>query len=92
MAADAKIEWTRDLGEGHFLTMERTSASYRATLIGFRGVGSTQETALDDLLARMRDYRSISDDFERSLAPGGYLHEQLRQIEQLVDQYVRGQA
>jgi hypothetical protein len=33
-----------------------------------------------------------SDDFERSAAPGGHLHERLRQIEQLVDQITRGSS
>lgn len=70
--------------------MGRDSVGYRAMLVGFRGDGSTQEAAIDDLLARMRDYCDSSDDFEQSLAPGGYLHERLRQIEQLVDQITRG--
>jgi len=66
--------------------MELVFAGYRATLLGFRGVGPTQSAALDDLLTRMRDYGKASDDLARSLAPGGHLHERLKQIEQLVDQ------
>ena len=90
MAADVQIEWTRDLGEGRLLVMERTSAGHRVSLSGFRGVGSTQEITLDDLLARMRDYHAVSADFERSLAPGGHLHEKLEQLGQLVDQITQG--
>ena len=102
-------EWTRDLGGGRILVMELVFGGYRATLMGFRGVGATQSDALDDLmgfrgvgttqsdalddlLVRMRDYGLASDDFERSLTPGGHLSEQLRQIEQLVDQIAQGQS
>lgn len=83
-------EWTRDLGGGRILVMELVSAGYRATLMGVCGGGMTQGAALDDLLAKMRDYGAASDDFERSLAPGGHLSEQLRQIEQLVGQIAQG--
>lgn len=88
VVADTQIEWTRDLGRGRLLVMERTSVGFRAALIGFRGVGATQDTALDDLLARVRDYNSSADEFLRSSAPGGELHEKMRQIERLVDQVV----
>ena len=91
MVVDAQIEWTRDLGEGRLLVMERISAGHRALLAGFRGVGSTQEIALDDLLGRMRDYCAASADFVQSLAPGGRLHEKLRQLGQLMNQNMRGQ-
>jgi hypothetical protein len=70
--------------------MELVSAGYRATLMGFCGEGTTPGAALDDLLAKMRDYGATSDDFERSLAPGGHLSKQLRQIEQLVGQIAQG--
>jgi len=93
VAADVQIEWTHDLGEGRLLVMERASVghrAYRASLAGFRGVGSTQELALNDLLARMRDYCSAAADFEGSLLPGGRLHEKLVQIGQLVDQITQG--
>jgi hypothetical protein len=85
-------EWTRDLGGGRILVMERVLAGYRATLMRFRGVGTTQNAALDDLLARMRNYGTVSDDFERSLAPDGPLSEKLRQIEQHVEQIAQGQS
>jgi hypothetical protein len=81
--------WTHDLGEGRLLVMERDAAGYQASLVGFCGTGSTQDAALDDLLARIRAYGEASDAFERSLAPGGHLHERLRLIEQLVDQITR---
>ena len=90
VAADVQIEWTRDLGEGRLLVMERTSAGHRVSLSGFRGVGSTQELALNDLLARMRDYCAASVAFGQSLAPGGRLHEKLVQLGQLVDQITQG--
>lgn len=85
MAADFSVEWTRDLGDGRTLVMERVAIGYRALLVGFRGVGSTQEIALDDLLVRMRDYSDASADFSRALASGGELNEKLQQIRQLVD-------
>ena len=88
MAADSSALWTRDLGEGRLLVMERVAAGYRASLVGFCGVGSTQEVALDDLLVRMRDCIAASADFERNLAPGGELDGKLQQIRQLVDQRV----
>lgn len=92
MAADFAVEWTRDLGDGRLLVMQRIAAGYRASLVGFRGVGASQDAALDDLLANMRDYGAASEDLARSLAPGGQLHEKMRQIEQLVDQHARGQS
>jgi len=64
--------------------MDRGAVGYRARLMGFRGVGSTQKVALDDLLINMRNYCEVADDLERDLAPGGQLHEKLRQIEALV--------
>ena len=85
VAADDQLEWARDLGEGRLLVMERTSVGYRAWLSGFRGVGSTQQIAIDDLLVCMRDYCTASADFGQSLAPGGRLHEKLRQLDQLMD-------
>lgn len=92
MAADFDVEWTRDLGDGRLLVMQRVSAGYRALLVGFRGVGATQDAALDDLLARMREYGTTSEDLARSLAPGGQLHGKMQQIEQIVDQIARGQS
>jgi hypothetical protein len=50
------------------------------------------DAALEDLLARIRDYGTASDDLARSFAPGGHLHEQLRQIKQFVDQIAREQS
>jgi hypothetical protein len=88
MAADFSAEWTRDLGDGRLLVMDRGAVGYRALLMEFRGVGSTQEAALDDLLASMRHYCEAADDLKRDLAPGGQLHEKLQQIRQLVDQCV----
>ena len=85
MAVEDQIEWTRSLGEGRLLVMKRTPAGHRAVLAGFCGIGSSQAAAIDNLLVHMRDYGVASDDFERALAPGGHLHEKLRQIEQLVD-------
>ena len=79
-------EWTRGLGHGRTLVMERVSDGYRATLVGFRGDGTTQGAALDNLLARMRDYSTATDDLAQALTPDGHLSKQLRQIEQLVDQ------
>jgi hypothetical protein len=92
VAADAQIEWVRDLAEGRRLVMEREGIGYRAMLSGFRGVGSTQEIALDDLLAHMRAYFDASVDFARSLEPGGLLHEKLRKIDQMVDLIVGRRA
>lgn len=79
------IEWTQDLGDGRFVAMERYFGGYRATLVGFRGVGTTQDAALEDLLNNMQGYVTVSDDFARALASGGHLHVRLQQITQLVD-------
>ena len=89
MDADFSVEWTRDLGDGRFLVMDTVGC--RASLAGFRGVGSTQEAALDDLLSCMRRYCEEVDAFQRSLVPGGLLHEKLRQLSALVDQVVQEQ-
>jgi hypothetical protein len=86
VAADFPAGWTRDLGDGRLLVVERDPVGYRASIAGFRGVGSTQEIALDGLLACMRDYVDASADLERSLAPGGELDGKLQQIRALVDQ------
>jgi len=92
MGADVVVEWTRDLGDGRLLVMQRVVAGYQALLVGFRGVGPTQDSALDDLLARIQDYNTASDDLARSLAPGGQLHEKMQQIKQLAGQIARGQS
>ena len=81
-----EAEWEHDIGNGLFLVMKRSMVGYCAALDGFRGLGSTQESALDDLLASMTRYCESADDFLSSLAPGGRLHEKLRQISVLVDQ------
>lgn len=92
MGADFDVEWTRDLGDGRLLVMQRVSAGYRALLVGFRGVGLTQQAALDDLLSRMEDYGTASENLARSLAPGGQLHAKMQEIEQIVNQIARGQS
>ena len=90
--ADLTSEWQHDLGQGRQLVMGRSSVGYRATLAGFRGFGSTPEIALDDLLVNMRHYSEAADDLKRDLAPGGQLHEKLRQIDVLVDQIVENRG
>lgn len=91
--ADVDWEWTRELGEGRILTMERVSAEeYRAWIAGFCGIGPTQDAALDDLLARVEDHNAASEDLARDLEPGGRLQEKLRQLDQAVDEYVRRQS
>lgn len=84
--SSSAIEWTQDLGNGRLIKMKRDSRGYQATLVGFRGIGTTQDAALDDLLTQMRDYVTASDDLGRALAPGGHLHERLGQITQLVNE------
>jgi hypothetical protein len=81
--------WKRDLEGSGCLVMEQSAAGYCAVLVGFRGFGSTQEEALDDLLVCMKRYCEEADDFKRSVAPGGQLHEKLGQLRLLVDQVVR---
>ena len=92
VAADSTTEWKHDLGQGRQLVVERSSAGYLATLSGFRGSGSTQAIAIDDLLACMRRYCEAGDDLERDLAPGGQLHEKMQQISALVDQIVESRG
>jgi hypothetical protein len=94
VAADSTTEWKHDLGQGRQIVMGRSSADYHATFSGFRGSGSTQELAIDDLLACMRRYCEEADDFQRSMAPGGLLllHEKLRQLSALVDQIVENRG
>jgi hypothetical protein len=92
VAADSTTEWQHDLGQGRQIVMERSSAGYRATLVGFCGLGSTPKIALDDLLVGMRHYCEAAADFNRDLAPGGQLHEKLRQISVLVDQIVENRG
>lgn len=83
----AEIEWTRDVN-GRALVMKRIDLGYLATLHGFSGVGTSQEAALDALLAQMQNYAVVSMDLTQSLAPGGALDQKLQQIRQLVDTIV----
>ena len=85
MVAEDSTLWQRDLGDGRTVVVSHRDAGFSAALSGFRGVGSTQEEALDDLLVRMRSYCETSTDFSRALAPGGELDRKLQQICKLVD-------
>jgi hypothetical protein len=92
VGAELAVQWTRDLGEGRLLVMECVAEDFRASLAGFRGVGSTQKAALDDLLKRVQEYGTSSHDFARSMAPGGRLHARLRAIKHRIDPLVREKA
>jgi hypothetical protein len=83
--------WKRDLS-GRLLVMEHALDSFRASLEGFRGFGSTQEAALDDLLACMKRYCDEAVIFRRSLAPGGRLYAKMQQLDLIVDQVVKSRS
>ena len=88
MDADCTVEWTRDLGDGRLLVMERVAVGYRATLAEFSGVGSTEEATLDDLLVQIEDYSAAAHNLRRAISPGGHLHESMRRLRRLVNQIV----
>lgn len=85
MVAENAVLWQRDLGDDRTVVVSRRETGFSAVLLGFCGLGPTQEEALDDLLVRMRSYCEASADFSRSLAPGGDLDRKLQQIRKLVD-------
>jgi len=70
--------------------MKHNSEGYQAALVGFYGAGSTQEAALDDLLAQMRNYVMAANGALEDLRTS--LSERLRQVKQIIDQIAQKQS
>jgi hypothetical protein len=84
--------WKRDLGSGRYVVMARALQDYRASYDGFHGYGATPEVAIANLMVRMRSYCVASEDFDRSLKPGGQLHTKLQQLHEAVEQVVASRS